>query len=246
MKTKQCHHFIALIGLLIGCLFPAKVSASPCVLATGQCGDNLSWSFDTNTGELTISGTGPMWDYEWDLPLMDDEYNGSITSVTVEEGVTSIGDYAFYDCTGLNSVTIPNSVTSIGEDAFYGCTGLTSIEIPNSVTSIGEDAFHGCTGLASIVVERQTPLSIDSDVFDERVNYYCTLYVPIGSKSAYQNAEYWSEFTNIVEYQHTVKIDGIYYNLNPVTLTASVIRNAPTGTPQPTALATVRMSGLIP
>ena len=65
-------------------------------------------------------------------------YNGSKYSVT------SIGDFAFFDCSGLTSVTIPNSVTSIGEYAFYECRGLTSVTIPNSVTSIGDDAFYGC------------------------------------------------------------------------------------------------------
>ena len=66
--------------------------------------------------------------------------------------VTSIGNYAFHECTGLTSVTIPNSVTTIGNDAFYKCTGLTSIEIPNSVTTIGDYAFCKCTGLTSITI----------------------------------------------------------------------------------------------
>ena len=61
-----------------------------------------------------------------------------------------IGDYAFYDCSGLTSVAIPNSVTSIGSYAFYYCSGLTSVTIPNSVTSIGDCAFLGCSGLTSI------------------------------------------------------------------------------------------------
>ena len=56
----------------------------------------------------------------------------------IPHDVSSIGDYAFYDCTSLTSITIPNSVTSIGYIAFHGCTGLTSITIPSSVTSIGE------------------------------------------------------------------------------------------------------------
>ena len=67
-------------------------------------------------------------------------YNGDGQTYTV----TSIGQYAFRDCSGLTSITIPNSVTSIGYDAFYGCSGLTSITIPNSVTSIGQAAFFGC------------------------------------------------------------------------------------------------------
>ncbi|MBQ8256970.1 MAG: leucine-rich repeat domain-containing protein, partial [Bacteroidaceae bacterium] len=66
--------------------------------------------------------------------------------------VTSIGDYAFYLCTGLTSVEIPSSVTSIGNYAFSDCSGLTSIEIPNSVTSIGISAFNRCSGLTSITV----------------------------------------------------------------------------------------------
>ena len=65
----------------------------------------------------------------------------SLTSVTINDGVTSIGESAFEDCTGLTSVTIPNSVTSIGRYAFYNCTGLTSVTIGNSVKSIGSSAF---------------------------------------------------------------------------------------------------------
>ena len=75
-----------------------------------------------------------------------------LTSVSIPNSVTSIGDYAFFDCSGLTSVTIPNSVTSIGEQAFYNCSGLTSVSIPNSVTSIGDYAFSGCSGLTSINV----------------------------------------------------------------------------------------------
>ena len=71
----------------------------------------------------------------------------SITYKNVSYPVTSIGAFAFYDCTSLTSVSIPNSVTSIGGDAFRGCTGLTSVTIPNSVTSIGNYAFYNCTSL---------------------------------------------------------------------------------------------------
>ncbi len=68
---------------------------------------------------------------------------------TIPEGVTSIGDYAFYECVGLTSVAIPGSVTTIGDSAFYECTGLTSASIPGSVTTIGDSAFYECTGLTS-------------------------------------------------------------------------------------------------
>ena len=78
--------------------------------------------------------------------------SNDITSVTIGNGVTSIGDYAFRNCTGLTSVTIGNSVTSIGEDAFRECTSLTSVTIGNSVTSIGNYAFYYCTNLTSVTI----------------------------------------------------------------------------------------------
>ena len=76
-----------------------------------------------------------------------------LTSVSIPNSVTSIGNSAFEYCSGLTSVSIPNSVTSIGDYAFYECSGLTSVSIPNSVTSIGNFIFNGCTSLESIVVE---------------------------------------------------------------------------------------------
>ena len=86
------------------------------------------------------------------------DYTGPVTipeRVTYDGAtysVTTIGDYAFSDCTGLTSVTIPSSVNSIGEEAFRGCTGLTSVTIPTSVTEIGYSAFYGCTGLTSVTI----------------------------------------------------------------------------------------------
>ena len=75
-----------------------------------------------------------------------------LTSVTIPNSVTSIGEEAFAHCRGLTSVTIPNSVTSIGDEAFAYCRGLTSLTIPNSVTSIGDWAFYYCSGLTSVTI----------------------------------------------------------------------------------------------
>ena len=76
----------------------------------------------------------------------------SLTSITIPEGVTSIGYRAFYGCSSLTSITIPEGVTSIGGSAFAGCSGLTSITIPESVTSIGNGLFSGCSRLTSITI----------------------------------------------------------------------------------------------
>ena len=89
-----------------------------------------------------------------------------LTRVTIGNSVTSIGKYAFYNCTGLTSVTIPNSVTSIGNNAFYKCSGLTSITIPNSVTSIGDYAFQNCSGLTGELVIPNSVTSIGNNAFN--------------------------------------------------------------------------------
>ena len=75
-----------------------------------------------------------------------------LTSVIIPNSVTSIGQSAFYNCSGLTSVTIPNSVTSISGSAFRSCSSLTSVTIPNSVTSIGEYTFSNCSGLTSVTI----------------------------------------------------------------------------------------------
>ena len=115
---------------------------------TGNCGENLTWSLDW-FGKLTISGTGAMDDYtvSWSdsnpSPWYTD-YSHDITSVVVEEGVTSVGSYAFYQCSNLASVTLADSVTALGTAAFNNCGMLTSIDLPDGITEIPGYCFNYC------------------------------------------------------------------------------------------------------
>ncbi len=117
---------------------------------TGTCGDNLAWSYDTDSRALVISGSGDMLDYgSYDSPWST--ISGSILSISLPEGLTSIGDRAFYDCESVTSITIPEGVTSIGESAFSGCS-FPSIVIPNSVVNIEQYAFGWCRELSLVVL----------------------------------------------------------------------------------------------
>ena len=106
---------------------------------SGSCGPNLIWTL-TGKGVLTISGKGKMYDYSNNNRAPWEGY-GKVKRIKIGDGVTTIGDYAFYDCGMPTSVTIPNSVTEIGDYAFYNCSELTSVTIPNSVTRIGRLGF---------------------------------------------------------------------------------------------------------
>ena len=121
-------------------------------VSSGTCGKNVNWTL-TGDGTLTISGTGAMADYGYsDNRAPWYGARSQVKTVIIKNGVTSIGNDAFYDCKALTSATIPNSVTSIGDDAFSICTALTNVTIPNSVTSIGDDAFSICTALTNVTI----------------------------------------------------------------------------------------------
>ena len=143
-----------LAALMIASLLPATALAAD-IVDSGTCGaegdgSNLTWTLDSE-GVLTISGSGDMHGYDH-LGAPWYGIRSPVKSAVIADGVTSIGDSAFFDCTSLTSVTIPDSVTSIGEYAFYDCTSLTSVTIPDSVTSIGDGAFSYCESLTSVTI----------------------------------------------------------------------------------------------
>ncbi len=145
--------------------------ASACKPVSGTCGTNVTWTLDCD-GVLTISGTGAMDDCVKEnlVYLPWEDYVSSIKSVVIEEGVTSIGEFAFFGCTAITSITIPNSVSSVGYNAFYHCDGLTSpvynsqifafmptsytgaYVIPDGIKTIAGGAFYECDGLTSVTI----------------------------------------------------------------------------------------------
>lgn len=127
-----------------------------------------------------------------------------LESITIPNSVTSIEENAFNYCSDLNNIYIPNSVLSIGDGAFFICSGLTSITIPSSVASIGNLAFSNCDNLTTVIVERDTPITINSGTFSNSAN--ATLFVPAGCKVAYEAVDNWKDFKEIDEMTDDITI----------------------------------------
>ena len=192
------------------------------VVASGTCGENLTWTLDGN-GTLTISGTGPMDNYSYDeaAPWFSQGYGSKVKKVIINESVASIGAEAFRGCSGLTSITIPSSVTSIGCGAFMGCSGLTSITIPSSVTNIGACAFEDCTGLTSITI----PSSVTSigDYTFSGCSGLTSITIPSGVTSIEDNAfrgcssltGIWVDSNNVT---YASDNNGVLFNKNKTSL----------------------------
>lgn len=120
-------------------------------LGTGECGEAVTWKL-TDDGLLVISGDGPMADYAAIEEQPWYEYAANVQTVTIEEGVTSVGAYAFRQLSNLSAVDLPESLTTIGNHAFRACAALTSITIPNNVTTIGSYMCYQATSLKSVVI----------------------------------------------------------------------------------------------
>ena len=171
------------LSLLPGTAFAAETVDS------GSCGSNLTWSLDSD-GTLRIMGTGQMYDYgaeHYQKNTIPSEYgdddvwfDGSwyyhITSpwfshhkdikhLVIEDGVTSIGKYAFCACENMQDVTMPTSLTSIGRLAFWSCNSISRIEIPDGVIRIGEQAFYQCEKLVRVDIA-DSVTTIEESAFD--------------------------------------------------------------------------------
>ncbi|MBR0161133.1 MAG: leucine-rich repeat protein [Oscillospiraceae bacterium] len=159
VRKKEILFILSILMLLFLPPTVARAEGETAALSEALSGGwgNLTWTLDTDSGLLTISGTGEMQKptnintnpynyYPWLI------FRDQIVDVIIEDGVTALGNYAFYSCKHLKSITIPESVTSIGVQAFYFCSSLTDIVIPIGVTSIGHSAFYNCSSLTDIVV----------------------------------------------------------------------------------------------
>ena len=132
-----------------------------------------------------------------------------LTSVSLPSSVTRIGAEAFFRCTSLPSITLPASVTEVGNEAFYQCTALTEVTLGSGVRIVGDMAFFGCSSLTQVHAHNVTPPVVQHTTFDGETYAAATLYVPIGSKSAYAAAFGWSNFSAIAEEDTSAALDGI-------------------------------------
>ena len=174
----------------------------------------------TNLTSVTINSNTIMSDVFTNNNHLVQLFGKQVEKYIIGEGVTSIGNFAFSDCSSLTSVTIPESVTSIGQKAFYGCTNLLSITIPSSVTSIGGYAFKNCTGLTSVTI----PSSVTS--IGERAFNYCSRLTSItiteGVKSIGEYAFYGCTHLLSITIPSSVTSigNGAFFNVNLYSVTS--------------------------
>lgn len=164
MKKRLLSMILAL-GMMLTIL---PVNAITALAANDSCGANLTYELTPNTDDpgtytLTIRGEGAMYDYSSSTVPWNAQ-KSKITSVVIENGVTSIGNYAFEDCSALKMLDIPQSVTEIGSKAFRACSALTSLALPETVNRIGNTAFQGCSNLETINIPSGVKL-IEKDTF---------------------------------------------------------------------------------
>ena len=148
--------------LLMNTESPLTLTASAAE-TSGKCGENVNWGFDASTNTLTISGSGPMYDFEPYiidpiLPVPWSGYSKSIRKIVISSGVTMIGDKAFRDCEALTEISIPEGVTRIGGHAFYEDYNLETVSISknSNLAEIGSSAFRKCDSLSSIKIPNGT------------------------------------------------------------------------------------------
>ncbi|MCQ2315201.1 MAG: leucine-rich repeat protein [Bacteroidales bacterium] len=221
-------------------LFLALMCATSIFAAEYDCKiDGIYYKLDEANMTATVTYK------EWEKPT----YSGSIVIPNTisyhrkKYSVTTIGEYAFYKCSGLTSVTIPNSVTTIGKLAFYGCSGLTSVTIPNSVTTIGDVAFVGCSNLTSVTIPNSVT-TIGSEAFGICSSLTSVTIPNSVTKIGNYAFSGCSNLTSInvgAANTHYCSIDGVLFNYTKDTLIQYPIGNTRTEYAIPNSVTTIEV-----
>jgi hypothetical protein len=190
MKKRICALLLSLFLLIQ--LLPLTLRTASAETYSGTCGEDLTWTFDSETGELTIEGSGEMDDYSYEAygntrPWASYTISHPVKSIVIGEGVTGISKKAFYNYSKLTLVTLPDSLTDIGAGAFSGCGSLTEITIPSGVTNIGGGAFSSCILLTrfNVAEENRNYCEIEGVLFSK--DQKKLIAYPIGdSRTSYE------------------------------------------------------------
>lgn len=138
------------VACAVALLFGVAIAEEVTIVASGNMGFS-DWTLDSS-GELKIFGDGPMKIIDYYFRSLWYSYRESIKSIVVEDGITTISDYAFYECKNMSSIAIADSVGEIGKYAFSGCSGLQSIDLPKNITTIYESTFSHCNNLIRVTI----------------------------------------------------------------------------------------------
>ena len=139
---------LLIVTIMIFAAFSSAIPSGAAVY-TGTCGDGLTWTLETTSGGMTISGSGTMKNYSYNTTPWY-KYRTGVSLLMLSDDLLSIGDWAFYEFTGLKKATVPEKVKSIGLCAFRNCEKLETVTIPVSVKTIGGEAFANCSKLKDV------------------------------------------------------------------------------------------------
>ncbi len=209
---------LSLVFCLLIAFVPMQASASA---NNGTCGDNAFWSLDEATGVLTISGSGPIWDFDNEEETPWDEEK--VTSAVIQTGIAAIGNCTFMLCDKMENVRIADTVVSIGDNAFASCTALRNVFISPAVAHIGEGAFDDCRSLGGIWVdENNSTYSSDEKgvLFNKDKSVLILAHlglrgeyaIPAGVKTIAKYAFAWNELSGITIPDTVTRVeDGAFF-----------------------------------
>ena len=245
-QIKLHNHISRLMALLLALVLFAACLPVAFAAESGTCGDNLQWQFAD--GVLTITGSGAMTDYTSQQKAPWNHLAGSITHLSLPEGLTSIGNRAFTGCEQLGSITIPTSVKTIGVGAFYRnksvttltlsagltaiqrsafeeCTSLVDLRLPETLQTIGNHAFYCCASLSYVSI----PASVKN--FGSGIFAYCTNLVKVDMNADVNDLPGWSfygcdKLIRLNVQGRTVDASALKVTTEPVPINPGVVDSA--------------------